>query len=498
MWKDKLCHKNFAYRSYYVNFSSHLLNTWNANLLFPNSPNIWPSQDFSRLLDMVKAFGFTCFEYWLVPDLFEPEALENKGKFRAFASTMQDVTNLAHKKGLQVKYALAPNCIGHDWYFACPGISKDKELILKLWRHWAKLLNQTDIVGIFPGDPGGCNRNGCDHNTFIDLTLELTDITLQENPRAIIDIGTWGTPFSGWGNDMCDVQDWDGSWEGLTNGVKEINVAGCHIWNGTPDRAKVAMSDFIKRLPEFPKNAVVGINLGFSPDADATVGGDAREYVREIARLRRISSWDYSVCEGELVVYPHWRLPRIFSRRREELAAAPYYGTMSYTMSPKLSHLCMYAAGQAAINPDRDPDEVSSEFFGLVFGDEHKQLGELFEAFEVVKGWGYYPRRNWSNQQAHNAYLKIIEHLEAADTTSCKLPLFPSPEQYRKDLLWFARIFSELSGQNPDRDRIEKQYWNKTLEIYDHIPMSADQRAHESAQRFANIFANSSECASWL
>ena len=34
------------------------------------------SADFARLLDMVKAFGFTCFEYWLPPTLNDPAALE--------------------------------------------------------------------------------------------------------------------------------------------------------------------------------------------------------------------------------------------------------------------------------------------------------------------------------------------------------------------------------------------------------------------------------------
>lgn len=481
--------KQFSHRSYYVNFSSHLLNKWNVNLLFPHAPNRWSREDFSKFLDMVKAFGFTCFEYWLVPDMFCPEALKNEGKFKFFSDTMKDVTELAHQKGLQIKYLAVPNCFGHEWYFACPNIASDKEQILKVWRHWSAILNQTDIVGIFPGDPGGCNRNGCDYDTFIDLALELTDITLKENPNAVIELGTWGTPFSGWGSDMLSPKDWDGSWDKLLHGAGEMYPGACHIWNGTPDRAKKAMDYLMKKLPSFPEDMIVGINLGFSGDADCTLGGDAREYVREIAKLRRISSWDYSVCEGELITYPHFRVPRIFSRRREEITAAPYYGAMSYTMTPLLNHLSMYAAGQASLNPDLNPDEVAGEFFSLVFGQEHKILGELCESFEVVHGWGYYPRRKWSKGEANRAYKKIIEHLESATTDQCKLPICPSAEQYRKDLLWFARIFEELSSPDPDRAKIKKMYWQKSLEIYDHIPMSADQRAYDSAERFSNIFA---------
>ena len=201
------------------------------------------------------------------------------------------------------------------------------------------------------------------------------------------------------------------------------------------------------------------------------------------------SGWDYSVTEGELVVYPHWRLPRIFSRRREERTAAPYYGAMSYTMSPKLSHMCMYAAGQAGINPDSDPDRVSREFCRRVFGVEHAMLGELFEAFEVVNGWGHYPRRKWLREEAHRAYLKIIDHLRQATTDRCDLPLFPSPQQYREDLLWFANMFAKLSAPNPDREAIRKKYWKRCLSIYDNIPMSADERAEAAAKAFSRILS---------
>lgn len=33
-----------------------------------------------------------------------------------------------------MKYISSPNCIGHEWYFACPNDAEDKKMILKLWR----------------------------------------------------------------------------------------------------------------------------------------------------------------------------------------------------------------------------------------------------------------------------------------------------------------------------------------------------------------------------
>jgi len=348
----------------------------------------------------------------------------------------------------------------------------------------------TDIIGIFPGDPGGCNRNGCNHETFVDLSLELIDIIKGANPAAAIEIGTWGTPFSGWGSDLRETRGWDGSWEMLTDEPHNTPEVPCHIWNGKPERARAAMDHLIKRLPDFPEDTMVAINLGFSSDGDATMGGDARPYAREIAAIRPITSWDYSVSEGELINYPHWRLPRMSARRREERSAAPYIGGMSYTMTPKLNLLTMYAAGRMFADPDVDPDQVSREFCSRVFGEEHATLGELFEAFEVVNGWGHYPRRQWSKTVLTNKYAEMIDRLEAADVTGCDLPLFPDPETYRQDTLWFARMFLEMAGPKPDRERIRTDYWNRALAIYDHIPMSADKRAELAARQFSSILAD--------
>ena len=478
----------FSHRSCYVNFAEHLQNTWNVNLLYPGAPNRWSREDWTAFLEMIKSFGFNCFEYWLPPTLYSRQALEGGGIYSEFAETLRSVNEIAHGLGIKTKFLCIANCVGPEWYFACPNDAEERELILSLWRHWINELAGTDIICIFPGDPGGCNRNGCDCDTFIDLALEITGIVKSVNSNAQVEVGTWGTPFSGWGSDLRSIPNWDGSWPMLIDEKYSTPEVPCHIWNGNPARAKTAMEYLIKKLPDFPEDTMVAVNIGFSPDGDAILGGDGKQWAREIAKIRSITTWDYSVAEGELINYPHWRLPRMSSRRREERSAAPYIGGMSYTMTPKLNLLSMYAAGQMFINPDADPDMISRDFCAKVFGEEHAILGELFEAFEVVKGgWGHYPRRQWSKEVLMDKYRQMIEHLEAADMSKCKLPLFPDPETYRQDLLWFARMFLEMAGPNPDRERIRKDYWNKALAIYDSIPMSADERAELAARQFASI-----------
>jgi len=480
---------HFSHRSCYVNFGEHLQNSWNVNMFYPGAPNRWTLDDWRRWLAMMKAFGFNVFEFWAPPTLFDQQSLAGGGIYGEFAGTMRSIIDVAHSVGIKTKFLASVNCFSPAWYHACPNVAEDKRLICDLWRHWTRELAGSDIVTIFPGDVGGCNRNGCTHETFVDLSLELTDIIKTESPSACVEIGTWGAPFSGWGSDMRYVPDWDGTFAMITDPKFNTADSPCYIWNGGPSRARAAVDYLIRKLPSFPEDTMVAINLGFSPDGDATVGGDARGYAREIAKLRRITTWDYSLCEGELVMYPHWRLPRISARRREERASAPYIGGMCYTMTPKLNLLTYYAAGRFFIDPDADPDEVSREFCIRVFGEEHAALGELFEAFEVVKGWGHYPRRRWSKDVLIQKYTEIVDRLEAADVSGCMLPLFPDPETYRQDLLWFARIFLEMASSNPDRGRIRQDYWRKGLAIYDFIPMSVDARAEACADQFTQILS---------
>ncbi len=479
---------HFAHRSCYVNFAEHLQNAWNPNVLYPGAPNRWAPAEWRAFFAMIRAFGYTHFEYWLPPTLFDHPTLAGDPVSRAVAAEMRAVTDWAHEAGLKTILLASPACIGAAWRFPCPNDPADRRLILDLWRHWTRALPETDMFSIFPGDPGGCNRNGCDHTTFIDLALEIAGVARDASPSCHIQIGTWGTPFTGWGDDLARIPGWTGDWKTLTDSSRWPAGTRCHIWNGGPARAERAMNDLLRRLPAFPAETVVALNLGFSPDGDATMGGDARAYAREIAKVRPIVTWDYSASEGELVCYPHWRLPRLAARRREERAAAPYSGGMCYTMSPKLNLLTLYAGGRLFADPDADPDAVSREFCARVFGAEHARLGELFEAFEIVPGWGHYPRRKWARAAVAAACTEMIDRLEAADPSAGDLPLFPDPEAHRQDLLWFARRFRELAGPSPDRDAIRTAYWDRALRIYDSIPQPADVR-FEAARRFSEILS---------
>ena len=488
----------FIHRACYVNHGEHLLNAWNANLIYPEAGYQWGVKEWRKFLHMLKAFGYTNFQYWLMPTMFDLPSLKGGRTYERYAETMREVANLARAEGLEIQCLCSINVWGPKWFYACPSIPEERSNLLKLWRHWMRELSGLDAVTLFPGDLGGCNVNGCTHETAIDLDLEIAGIVKEESLDTRIEIGTWGNPFCGWGGDSVVVPGWNRSaidlmrsgFYGFTN----------RDFHGMPDRAVAAFDYLAKRLPQFPPDTIVAIN----PSLNA--GGDGAVYARRIAERRPVSTWDYYVSEGEGSVSPHWNLARIAHARRTERSAAPYIGGICYTMSPMLNLQTLYAGAQTYIDPQADPTELSTRFCASVFGAEHEPLGELMKLFGVesaMEGLTEYlagvgdqlvdssrqrPVTSWTGKELNRAFGRMIEHLEAAKPAACTLPIFPDPETYRQDLLWFARKYHEMTGPNPNRALIAWQYWGKTYGIYNQVPLGS-LTAEGACRRFADSFA---------
>lgn len=495
----------FPMRICYVNFAEHLQNAFNPNLLFDAPVNRWSLAEWERFIDMVSAYRYNVFEFWLVPTLFAPEALHGSMIHRQFAETMNHVIAYGKRRGVAVHPIQAVNTVGQNWHYHCPKDPKEHDEIVALWDYWSNTLKGNDYIGFFPGDPGGCCRNGCTAETFVDLCLELSKVVRRNNPGVTIEVGTWGDPFAGW---------------------------GVPLWTGKPDRAAAAMKYFLAKLPEFPPGTFTSINLGFSPDCHPTHGGDGRPWAQQAAKTHTVLTWDYSVTEGEGTVSPRCRVRRMFQRRREELALGCYSGGICYTMAPKLNCLSIFCCAEAWWNPARQPEAVLADFGRLTFGDSLAAIGPLMEEFEVVPDWGYYPPFPYSPQRLAESMSRLLPLLEKVDPEAePRLPLAPTMAEYRKSLLFYADLFHKLaqvalgvdaisaaakaSGQVPqDRkepvslDEVEemlaqpgdfpqkttlrqlaeqlrkldvrgltKSYWNTVYGIYDVIPHPVDPRA---------------------
>ncbi|MBP3391200.1 MAG: hypothetical protein J6L76_00250 [Clostridia bacterium] len=476
--------RTFERRECYVNCAEHLLNRENVNIMFEQASQQWSREEWKAFFRQIFAFGYTDFSVWIPPTLADP------GTRRTNATkTINMMIECAHEEGLKFQAMLSVNTFGGEWYFACPNDPKDKARILECWRYYARSLKDVDYWGLFPGDPGGCNRNGCTHITFLELSLEICAIIKEYQPNSIVNFGTWGTPYSGWGGDMRHTENWDGTWAMLTDPSNHNPAIPCHIWNGTKTRAKQCIEDTIRYLPRFPKDTMFSINVGFNPMSELQEGYDGAALAREVAKTHKVATWDYFASEGELICYPHWRVNRYQRKRVQDMDNAPYFGAICYTMTPKMSQLMLYCGAQLMIDPDQDIDVLVGNFSELVFGD--RKIGGLMEAFEIVPTWsGYEPRRQFTKKELLAMFAELKTRLIKSQGFVPKLPIFPSVDEYRETLLWHVEHFTELLGENPDRERIEQEYYDRHYAIYKEIPEAADERTREAAKQYADIGKN--------
>jgi hypothetical protein len=506
----------FPVRIAYVNFAEHLQNAYGPNLLFDAPRNRWTDGDWERWIDMLSAFRYNVFEFWLVPTLFSPEALSG-GKVQAeFARVMNRVAEYGRRRGVDVHPIVAVNCVGPSWHYHCPRDPKEREEILALWDHWSRALAGIASIGIFPGDPGGCFKNGCTAETYVDLCLDLARLVRKNHPGLKVEIGTWGEPFGGW---------------------------GVPLWSGKPDRAEKSMGYFLGRLPEFGPETFTSINLGLSPDCDPkSHGGDGRPHARRAAGIVPVLTWDYSATEGEGTVSPRCRVRRIFERRREEAALGFYSGGIAYTMAPRLNFTSLFAAAEAYWDPARDPGAVLADFGRLVFGGDG-EVGPLLEEFEVIPDWGHYPPFPYSPGRLEKAMGRLIPLLEKVGPgAESRLPLAVPLREHVRDLLFFADLFRNLAtaaasldemaaiakasgrvradradpvgldeaeeflagpGDFPGKDRLRelagrlrsidvralrKRYWTTVYGIYDEIQRPVDPRAEAATETLFRRF----------
>jgi hypothetical protein len=469
-----------ARRIYYNNFAEHLQNAYNPNMFYPGLPNRWSDQRWRECIDFVAACGFNVFEFWFVPRLFCRPAL-TADYAAEFTRQINALTEHAHSRGVKVEFLCGLATSGDQWHTYCPNDAADWAELQFLWDAWLERFPGVDIVGIFPGDPGACSRNGCTAETYIDKSLDISHIIKKRLPQAEVEFHTWGPPFFGWGN-LKGPAGWKGEF---------IQSYQHTAWDFDLARAERSMRHLLKRLPDFPAPTSVGINMGFNSDGNPTGDQDARPWIGEIARTHPVYSWDFSLTEGENAILPHWRFERLFQRRHEERAAAPYSGGICFTMTPLLNQLTLYMAAQSFIRPDADPGAVAGEFLEGVFGPAGRELIPVLPLFEVIHDWGNYQDIRLSRAEYHQTMRQVTDLLHSlAGHERDTYPVFPTPAAWRQELEFFASLFADLSAPAPEYDALAERYWQHVYAIYDHLPEHVDPRPRAATAALVRHFAN--------
>lgn len=462
----------------YINFASHLLNSYNPNMMHMGLPFRWTDADWFHFVDMIASFGFNTFEFWLEPRLFSRNGLSAEFGLE-FTRQMNSVIDYASTQGVGVEMLAGLATSGSDWRTLCPNLRDEWDEIVFLWDAWTRRFPGLSLVGIFPGDPGACSRNGCTAETYIDRSIDIAQRVTHNLPHASIEFGTWGPPFFGWGN-LRIPPDWHGEF---------IATDQYTAWDFDKARADRSMTHLLTRLDDFPPDTAVAINMGFNSDGNPIGEQDARPWVNEIARTRPVRTWDFSLTEGENAIFPHYRFERLFQRRREEHAAAPYSGGICFTMTPRLNQLSLYESAQSFINPGADHAELACAFYERLFGPAGRELVPLLPKFEIIPDWGHYTTPTLSRTDLHRTMNKLTDLLQSLQGSECSdVPFHPVLSEYRAELLFFARMFSDLSDVSPDYDALHRRYWQRVYSIYDRLPPHVDPRPHAATNRLINYF----------
>ena len=475
---------NFPVRIHYVNFAEHLQNVYSPNVLFESKINRWSLCDWERYIDMISAYRFNIFEFWLAPSLLGRVDKERSGEF---ARTINHVVAYAKRRGVSVHPIVTVNTISGkgDWFFACPNDPNEKKQIVDAWDFWTKSIQENSSWGIFPGDPGGCTRNGCTKETYIDLALELSAVIRKNNPTAAVEIGTWGEPFAGW---------------------------GIPLWQANPELAERSMEYLLKKLPEFPQGSFTSINTGFNPDSDATSqagqyaglgGGDGRPFAKRAAAMVPVLTWDYSVTEGEAGVFPHCRVRRMIEKRQNEWKLGCYSGGICYTMSPQLQSLSAFASAETWWNPYRSAEVILGDYGRWTFGEGKESIGHLLEEFEVVPDWGFYPPFSFSADRVDEKMSSLLSEIKKLEVKqSPRLPLAMDYVSYVQSLEYFATLYNDLANISLQVDELNDVFSKTSLaeEVKEKVSLAVVQDFLAMKQDFtgrSDLEAAAKKLANW-
>jgi hypothetical protein len=158
-------------------------------------------------------------------------------------------------------------------------------------------------------------------------------------------------------------------------------------------------------------------------------------------------------------------------------------------MTPLLNQLSLFEAAHSFSHPEADPKAVADRFFVMLFGDAGRQVTENYRLFEVIPDWGCYDAVKMPRPEYHARMVRLSQCLEDLKSSVVAGAVFhPSPEAYRKELLFFARLFADLTAPAPDYGNIKKRYWERVYRIYDALPDHVDPRPRGATDRFIQHF----------
>lgn len=132
---------------------------------------------------------------------------------------------------------------------------------------------------------------------------------------------------------------------------------------------------------------------------------------------------------------------------------------------------------------------MAKAFYRNLFGSVGESIVDYLPIFEVIPDWGNYSAPGLSKEEIQKKAKAFIDLLETCrESVSGNTAFFPSPDRYREELLWYARLFAELSRPRADYDELYARYWNRVYRIYDALPEHVDPRPVNASRNIIDYF----------
>jgi hypothetical protein len=125
----------------------------------------------------------------------------------------------------------------------------------------------------------------------------------------------------------------------------------------------------------------------------------------------------------------------------------------------------------------------------MLFGGPGRGLVDGYRLFEALPDWGSYDTVKMPRAEYHDHMVQLADALAGVKASVNAGAVFhPSPEWYRAELEFFARLFADLTAPSPDYDALKNTYWNRVYAIYDALPDHVDPRPRTNTERFIQHF----------
>lgn len=253
-------------------------------------------------------------------------------KIRVFARALRD-------NGLQVSQFIWGQSLFVEGQSLCWNEPKERTVMLREFRRLAETYGDlVDHIVVHVGDPGGCDRNGCDpYKTTQEIATALQQAYRKVNPAVTATLSTWAN-------------------EGF--------------WKGRP-------GDEFLDTSHSPDSIGIALHRWYDPEKARTV----------LEAGRPLDIWGWYLSDFELSLDSHLlmrRLDKYFTMLPEQASQQVRAVSTELNFSGWPQIINAYVSAQKMWEPGRDLGEIEREFCAGVFGDANTEaMVRVYQACEA-------------------------------------------------------------------------------------------------------------------